>query len=160
EARRPNAIKTLDEMLAVFDDDEEAWYARADLADAGVARVPLFKALLRINPVHPGANHELVHFYETYRRPGLGMPFAEKYIESSPGIPHPFHMQAHLATRIGRWDKTSDRSARAIELERAYHKDMNVSPKQDHQYNHHLEILTRSLIHDGRFREAKEAKSE
>jgi tetratricopeptide (TPR) repeat protein len=69
-------------------------------------------------------------------------------------------MQAHLATRLGRWDKTSDRSARAIELERAYHKIMDVKPSQDHQYSHHLEILTLSLIHDGRFREAHAIRDE
>src|SRR5204863_5677520 len=39
--RRPAALKTLDEMLALFDDDEEAWYARADLTDAGVPPVLL-----------------------------------------------------------------------------------------------------------------------
>ena len=77
-----------------------------------VSAVPFYKALLQVNPLHPGANHELVHFYENMRRPALGWPYAENYIKSSPGIPHPFHMQAHLATRIGRWDKTSDRSCR------------------------------------------------
>jgi tetratricopeptide (TPR) repeat protein len=69
-------------------------------------------------------------------------------------------MQAHLATRLGRWDKTSDLSAKAIELERAYHKELNVKPKDDHQFAHHLEILTLSLIHDGRFREARAIKQE
>ena len=85
--------------------------------------MPFYKALLQVNPLHPGANHELLHFYENFRRPALGWLYAENYIESSPGIPHPFHMQAHLATRLGRWDKTTDRSARAIELEQEYHKD-------------------------------------
>jgi Tfp pilus assembly protein PilF len=69
-------------------------------------------------------------------------------------------MQAHLATRLGRWDKTSDRSARAVELERAYHQEMNVKPTEDYQYPHHLEILTLSLIHDGRFQEARAIKQE
>ena len=68
-----------------------------------------------INPLHPGANHELVHIYEGTQRPALGWPHAEKYIESSPGIPHAWHMQAHLAMRLGKWDKTTDRSASAIE---------------------------------------------
>jgi Tfp pilus assembly protein PilF len=158
--RRPTASRTIDEMLALFDDDEEAWYARADLADAGVQRVPLFKALLRLDPLHPGANHELVHFFDNYKRPALGWPYAEQYIKSSPGLPHAFHMQAHLGTRIGRWDKSTEYSARAVELERAYHKEMNVPARQDSQYNHHLEILTRSLVHDGRFREARDAKTE
>src|SRR5262245_61816488 len=159
ESRKPSAQKTIDELLVLHDDDQEAWFVRAQLSD-GPAAIPYYKALLRINPLHPGANHELVHYYENVRRPALGWVYAENYIKSSPGIPHPFHMQAHLATRIGRWDKTSDRSARAIELERAYHKEMNVRPQQDHQSSHHLEILTVSLIHDGRFAEARAIKEE
>jgi tetratricopeptide (TPR) repeat protein len=166
EARRKAAIATIDNMLALYDDDEEAWYFRAQLAGGAglfggqVSSVPFYKSLLRVNPLHPGANHELVHYYENSKRPALGMPYAEGYIASSPGIPHPFHMQAHLATRIGRWDKTSDRSARAIELERAYHKEMNVAPREDQQFDHHMEVLTRSLIHDGRFREGRAAQKE
>jgi Tfp pilus assembly protein PilF len=165
DARKRAAIKTIDTMLSLYDDDEEAWYYRAQLTGTGLfggqaSGVPFYKALLRINPLHPGANHELVHYYERAQRPALGWPYAEAYIQSSPGIPHPFHMQAHLATRLGRWDKTCDRSARAIELERAYHKFMNVKPREDHQYSHHLEILTLSLIHDGRFREAHAIETE
>lgn len=166
EQRKQAAIKTIDNLLALYEDDEEAWYYRAQLAGGHglfggqVSSVPFYKALLRYNPLHPGANHELVHFYENSRRPALGWLYAEKYIESSPGIPHAFHMQAHLATRLGRWDKTSDRSAKAIELQRAYHREQGVNPKDDHQYSHHLEILLRSLIHDGRFREARAIKEE
>src|SRR5207248_8947655 len=166
EERKKAAIKTLDTLLALYEDDEEGWYCRAQMGGGSglfggqVSAVPFYKALLRINPLHPGANHELVHFYENMKRPALGMFYADKYIESSPGIPHAFHMQAHLATRIGRWDKTSDRSAKAIELERAYHKFLNVKPSEDHQYYHHLEILTLSLIHDGRFAEARSIKEE
>jgi Tfp pilus assembly protein PilF len=166
EARRQAAIHTIDTMLSLYDDDEEAWFFRAQLAcgrqlfGGTVASVPFYKALLRVNPLHPGANHELVHFYEGSQRPALGWMYAENYIKSSPGIPHPFHMQAHLATRLGRWDKVSDRSSRAIALERAYHKHMHVKPSDDHQFGHHLEVLTLSLIHDGRFHEARAVKAE
>src|SRR6516164_9141185 len=167
DARTKKATETINTLLALYDDDEEGWIYRAQLAGGwgpagggAAGPAPFYKALLRINPLHPGANHELVHFYENFKRPALGWVYAENYIKSSPGIPHPFHMQAHLATRLGRWDKTSDRSARAVELQRAYHKEMNVSPKDDHQYSHHLEILTLSLIHDGRFREADAVKDE
>jgi len=166
EARQQAAIKTLDTLLALYDDDEEGWYYRAQLAGGSglfggqVSSVPFYKALLHVNPLHPGANHELVHFYEFFRRPALGWPYAENYIKSSPGIPHAWHMQAHLATRLGRWDKTSDRSSRAVELERAYHKDMNVQPTEDLQFPHHLETLMLSLTHDGRFQEAHALKRE
>ncbi|HEY8503185.1 MAG TPA: tetratricopeptide repeat protein, partial [Gemmataceae bacterium] len=163
DERDKKAAETLDELLTLYGDDEEGWFCRAQLAartGGGTAAVPYYKALLRINPLHPGANHELVHFYENWKRPALGWPYAEKYIESSPGLPHAFHMQAHLAMRIGKWDKTTDRSARAVELEKAYHAYQDVPPREDHQYSHHLEILTISLVHDGRFREARQTQAE
>jgi tetratricopeptide (TPR) repeat protein len=156
--RRKKAAQTLDEILTIYDDDEEAWFARGALPggfQGGPAEgVPYYKALLRVNPLHPGANHELVHFYENSRRPALGWRYAEGYLNSSPGIPHAQHMQAHLAMRIGKWDHTTDRSARAIELHRAYQKTQGVKANQDHQFSHHLETLTLSLLHDGRYREA------
>jgi tetratricopeptide (TPR) repeat protein len=166
DARRRAAIATIDELLAIHDEDEEGWYFRAQLSGGqnlfGGQRsaVPFYKALLRVNPLHPGANHELVHFYEGFGRPALGWVNAENYIKSSPGIPHAFHMQAHLATRLGRWNKTSDRSARAIELQRAYHQFQGVKPSEDGQYAHHLETLLVSLTHDGRFAQAREIKAE
>jgi tetratricopeptide (TPR) repeat protein len=159
EDRKKEAIKTLDELLTLHDDDEEAWFARAQLAEGPNARVPFFKALLRVNPLHPGAHHELVHHYENIGRPALGWPHGEKYLESSPGIPHAFHMQAHLGMRIGKWAKSTDWSARAIEIQEAYHRQMNVSVNDDWQYSHHLETLIQSLIHDGRFKEAHEAQA-
>jgi tetratricopeptide (TPR) repeat protein len=158
--RKKNAAKSIDQLLVLYDDDEEGWFARAQLAESPLAGVPYYKALLRVNPLHPGANHELVHFYENHRRPALGWIYAENYMKSSPGIPHAFHMQAHLAMRLGRWDKASDRSSRAIDLQRAYHKALDVKPADDHQFSHHLEILTLSLIHDGRFREARVVREE
>ena len=165
EARKKAAISTVDKLLAIHDDDQEAWYYRAVLAGAsgfgaGDGAVPFLKALLKVNPLHPGANHEFVHYYENIRRPALGWPHAEKYMESSPGIPHAFHMQAHLGTRIGKWTRTTDYSSRAIELQKAYHNELNVQPSQDWQYSHHLETLTVSLIHDGRFAEARACKEE
>lgn len=161
DQRKLKAIATIDELLALHEDDEEAWYFRAQLAGGSglfggkASSAPFYKALLRVNPLHPGANHELLHFYENFERPALGWLHAEKYIESSPGIPHAFHMQAHLATRLGRWGKTSDRSARAIELQRAYHQREGVKPRDDQQYSHHLETLLVSLTHDGRYAEAR-----
>jgi tetratricopeptide (TPR) repeat protein len=166
DKRNKAAIKSLDTLLALYEDDEEGWYARAQLAGGSslfggqVSAVPFYRALLRINPLHPGANHELVHFYENFQRPALGWPYAEKYIESSPGIPHAFHMQAHLGMRIGRWNKTTDWSARAIELQKEYHRVQSVQPGQDWQFAHHLETLMRSLIHDGRWDAGRKLQKE
>jgi tetratricopeptide (TPR) repeat protein len=158
DERRKKAASTLDELLTLYEDDEEAWFWRAQLSDGPNAGIPFYKALLKVNPLHPGANHELVHFFEGMQRPALGWPFAENYVKSSPGIPHAFHMQAHLGMRIGKWGVTTDWSWRAVELEIAYHQYQGVTPAQDHQFVHHMETLTRSLVHDGRFAEAHDIK--
>jgi tetratricopeptide (TPR) repeat protein len=158
EDRRKEAAKHLDELLSLYDDDEEGWFCRAQVADGPKANIPYFKALLRVNPLHPGAHHELVHIYENIRRPALGWPHAVGYIQSSPGLPHAFHMQAHLGMRIGKWGKTTDWSARAIELQKEYHRAMGVKPNEDWQFSHHLETLMLSLTHDGRFKEARDIK--
>lgn len=160
DERRKKAQATLDELLTLYDDDEEAWFARAQLGDGQHGAAPFYKALLKLNPLHPGANHEFVHFFENIRRPALGWPYAENYIRSSPGIPHAFHMQAHLGTRVGKWKDTTDWSWHAVELEREYHKYQDVKPGDDHQFFHHMEILTKSLVHDGRFAEAQKIKAE
>ena len=122
------------------------------------ASAVFYKALLKVNPLHPGANHEFVHFFENIQRPALGWPYAENYIKSSPGIPHAYHMQAHLGMRIGKWGVTSNWSWRAVELQVEYHKYQDVKPSEDHQFNHHMETLTRSLVHDGRFADALKIK--
>ena len=159
DERKKKAAQTLDDLLTLYDDDQEAWFARAQIAD-GNASVPYFKALLGINPLHPGANHELVHHYENIRRPLLGWPNAEGYMRSSPKIPHAFHMQAHLATRLGKWDGTSDNSVKAVRLEQEYHRTHAVEPKDDHQYSHHVEVCCLSLVHEGRYAEAKALRDE
>jgi tetratricopeptide (TPR) repeat protein len=158
ENRKKEAAKHLDELLTLHDDDEEAWFARAQIAEGPNAGVPYFKALLRVNPLHAGAHHELVHHYENIRRPALGWTHAVKYMESTPGIAHPFHMQAHLAMRIGKWSQTTDWASRGIEMQQAYHKFYDVKTAEDHQYSHHLETLTLSLIHDARYKEARAVK--
>jgi tetratricopeptide (TPR) repeat protein len=166
DARRKETIASLDKLLALYDDDEEAWVARALAACDGKmfggtdSSLPFYKALLRINPLHPLANHEMVHYYETAQRPALGWIASENYIKSSPGIPHPYHMQSHLATRLGRWDKSSGSSTRAVEIQREYHRTMHIKPSEDSQYSHHLEILLVSLTHDGRFAEAEKIRKE
>ncbi len=160
DERRKKAQASLDELLTLYEDDEEGWFARAQIAEGPNASAPIYKALLRLDPLHPGANHELVHFFENIRRPALGWPYAEGYMKSSPGVPHAFHMQAHLAMRVGKWKHTTDWSGHAIELERAYHKALDVKPADDQQFYHHLETFTRSLVHDGRFEEARRIKAE
>ena len=70
EERKKKATATLDELLTLYDDDEEGWFARAKIAEGQYAAAPYYKMLLKVNPLHPGANHEFVHFYERHQAAG------------------------------------------------------------------------------------------
>ena len=120
EDRRKAATKTIDELIAQGGTiRRRGTPGRSSRVTAGPQRRRLLESTKspstsapQLNPIHPAANHELVHIYEATRRPALGWPHAEGYIASSPGILYAWHMQAHLAMRIGKWDKTTDRSCR------------------------------------------------
>ena len=120
-----------------------SWPAAAGLFGGKASSVPFYKALLQRQSAASRRQPRTAALLRELGRPALGWIYAENYIKSSPGIPHAFHMQAHLAMRLGRWDKTSDRSAHAIEMERAYHKEMGVKPAEDSSISHHLETLLR-----------------
>ncbi|HMO35666.1 MAG TPA: tetratricopeptide repeat protein [Gemmatales bacterium] len=165
-ARRVAACKMLDNLILLHPDDEEAWMLRGILASEGSffggkpAGSPYYLAVTRLNPLHPGANHELLHQYENSKRPALGWAYSEKYIESSPGIPHSWHMQGHLATRLGRWENASLGALKSIQLQREHNHAWKLNPKEDHQWSHHLETCMQILTHQGRFREARQVYEE
>ncbi len=165
-ARKAAAIKILDDLIMLHSDDEEAWMMRGIMASDGnffggkPAGAPYYLAVTRLNPLHPGANHELLHQYESSKRPSLGWVYSEKFIESSPGIPHSWHMQGHLATRLGRWENASVGSLKSIKLQREYNQAWKLKPSDDHQWSHHLETCLEILTHQGRFREARQVYDE
>ena len=123
------------------------------------AKAVFYKALLRVNPCTPGRTTNSSTSTRTSGGPRSAGRTRRATSSRRPGIPHAFHMQAHLGMRIGKWGVTTDWSWRAIELQMAYHKHQGVKPGEDHQFNHHMETLTRSLVHDGRFAEAKKIKA-
>lgn len=165
-ARKQAACKILDDLLMLHPEDEEAWMNRGILASDGEffggkpAGSPYYLALTRLNPIHPGANHEMLHQYEKSKRPSLGWVYSEKFIESSPGIHHAWHMQGHLSTRLGRWENASVGSLKAIQLQRDFNQKWKIKPSEDHQWSHHLETCLQILTHQGRFREARQVYDE
>lgn len=165
-ARKLAAAKILDDLLILHPDDEEAWMTRGILAadnsffGGNATSAPYFLALTRLNPVHPGANHEMLHQYEKSRRPSLGWVYSEKYIESSPGIPHSWHMQGHIATRLGRWENAITGSLKSIQIQREFNQHWKVKPGEDHQWSHHLETCLQILTHQGQYAQARQVCDE
>jgi tetratricopeptide (TPR) repeat protein len=151
--RREEFLDALDGAIAVYPDDVEIWVWRGK-AQGGFGRnhvpaasIPFQITAHRMAPEHPAPNHELVHAYEMIDRPALGWPYSIGYRASAPNMPHAHHMQAHLAMRLGRWQDAIDAT------KRSRRKAMEGYPELDP--SHHIDILIRSLAHEGRFSEAE-----
>jgi tetratricopeptide (TPR) repeat protein len=145
-SKREEFLDTLDSAIAAYPDDVELWIWRGKSVGGSQAIVYQLAAH-RVQPEHPSPNHELVHNYEGIDRPALGWPYTEMYRRSAPNMPHANHMQAHLATRLGRWDDAID----CTRMSRK--KSLEGFPELDP--SHHIDILMRALGHEGRFQEAE-----
>lgn len=145
----------MDSAIGAYPEDVELWIWRGTYLATGrgpsqnqwAAGVAMQQAAHRLRPEHPAPNHEMVHGYEALDRPALGWPYTEGYRKSAPNMPHANHMQAHLATRLGRWDEAID----CTRMSRK--KSLEGFPELDP--SHHIDIMIRALGHQGRFKEAE-----
>lgn len=145
----------LDSAIGAYPEDVELWIwrgtylytARGPSRGQTAAGIVFQQAAHRLRPEHPAPNHEMVHGYEALDRPALGWPYTEGYRRSAPNMPHANHMQAHLATRLGRWDEAID----CTRMSRK--KSLEGFPELDP--SHHIDIMIRALAHQGRFKEAE-----
>ncbi len=152
----PQARKLLAEVIALYPADEEAWMLRARMETDGTAtQIADYHAVLRINSNHHGAHHELIHAYESFGRPALGWSHGEAYKRSAPSVAHAWHMQVHLASRLSRWDVAAQNTAKVIELEKAWQAELGTTMTTYWNSGHHFDIAMRSLIHDGKYQEAR-----
>ena len=142
DARKMAAVKTLDTLLAIHDDDEEGWYYRAQLAGGAglfgrqVSSVPFYKALLQVNPLHP-APIRAPALYETFRRPALGWPCERT--SNRRRHPAPFHCSpsgdvwaAGQDRRSIRLPSSSSRNITASALSRAMISSSITTWNSDH----------------------------
>jgi MFS family permease len=56
----------------------------------------------------------------------LGWVYSEKFIESSPGIHHAWHMQGHLSTRLGRWEHAALGSLKACSTSAKRRRNLSI----------------------------------
>jgi tetratricopeptide (TPR) repeat protein len=81
--------------------------------------IGMLNRVLKINPLHPGANHFLIHIVEK-ERPELGEEAADRLVDLVPGAGHLQHMASHIYIRVGRYHDAVLVNLKGIEADRAY----------------------------------------
>ena len=159
DKRRTTAQKTLDELLIVHDDDQEAWFYRAQ-THRPAGEDPLLQGVAPDQPAAPGGESRTGALLREHSPAGTGHAVRRQVHRIVAGDSARL---SHAGPPVNA-HRPLGQDQRPLrpggQLEREYHKFQNVKPSEDYQYSHHLEILTVSLIHDGRYSEARKMKGE
>jgi tetratricopeptide (TPR) repeat protein len=137
------------------------WWERDGRAKPWTPEIEqLFGEALARDPDHPGANHYVVHLYESSRTPEKGLPSADRLVSLVPGSGHLLHMPAHVYMRTGRLAEASAANRRSIAADVRYLAQVDAQRAYRVGYvahNHHF--LWASAAMQGRSQEAIEAAS-
>jgi tetratricopeptide (TPR) repeat protein len=135
------------------------WWERDGRAKPWTPEIEqLFGEALERDPDHPGANHYVVHLYESSRTPEKGLPSADRLVSLVPGSGHLLHMPAHVYMRTGRLAEASAANRRSIAADVRYLAQVDAQGAYRVGYvahNHHF--LWASAAMQGRSKEAIEA---
>src|SRR5262252_1003353 len=84
--------------------------------------IATLKAVLKLNPNHPLANHLYIHAVEASPHPERASPAVDRLRNLQPGLAHNVHMPSHIDIRTGRWLQAVDTNAKAVEADERYRK--------------------------------------
>lgn len=85
-------------------------------------------AVIKLNPLHPFANHLYIHAVEASPNPERADAAAERLRNLQPGLAHNVHMPSHIDIRRGRWHQAIATNAKAVEADRSYRKVVGKPP--------------------------------
>jgi tetratricopeptide (TPR) repeat protein len=98
------------------------------------------EAVMKLDPMHPLANHLYIHACEASPNPGKADAAADRLRDLQPALGHMVHMPSHIDVRRGRWQAAIEANERAIIADRNYAKTV---PEQGFYrmymaHNHHM----------------------
>ena len=168
-----NYADAMEEVYREFPDDPDvaALFAEAlmDLqpwdywTDAGEPRgrteefVGIIERALETHPLHPGANHFLIHAVEASSNPDRAIEAADRLTEIVPGSGHLVHMPSHVYIRVGRYSDAAQSNIDAIQVDRAYLAKAPTPGLYAMYYGHNLHFLAYAAMMSGNFEQAIQA---
>lgn len=108
------------------------------------------QAVLAKNPLHPGANHYLIHVAEAVR-PELAVQAADRLLNLMPAAGHMQHMPSHIYIRVGRYHDGSLSNQIAIKADQEYLAGCHTNSFYEMMYiPHNYDFLIATAALEGR----------
>jgi len=116
--------------------------------------VGVIERALETHPMHPGANHFLIHAIEASSEPDRAIEAADRLTEIVPGSGHLVHMPSHIYIRVGRYADAAQSNIEAIEVDRAYLAEAPTPGLYAMYYGHNLHFLAFAAMMSGNYDQA------
>jgi len=135
----------------------QLWTPEGEPREETLEILQVLQGVLKMNPVHPGANHYYIHAVEASREPQKAAASAERLRTLVPGAGHLVHMPAHIYIRTGNYAGAVDANTNALKADEAYlarTKAEGIYPMM--YYTHNFMFLSTAAGMMGRSKQALE----
>lgn len=117
--------------------------------------------VIRMDSMHPGANHYYIHIVEASPTPDKALHSADVLGKITPGLSHLVHMPSHIYLRTGDFDRGIADNVDAIATYKQYSTLFPASNANAFIYYwHNLHMLANCALLSGRYNEAIKAADE
>ena len=121
----------------------------------------VLESVIKMDSVHPGANHYYIHVVEASPYPEKALHSADVLGKITPGLSHLVHMPSHIYLRTGNFDRGIADNVDAITTYRQYSTLFPASNANAFIYYwHNLHMLANCAMLSGRYNEAIKAADE
>ena len=150
--RQSKSDDLLEELVLKYPDDIEAkalYGYHTMFRGNRLGADALFKQVLAVDPMHPGANHYRIHLWN-YDQQQQGLDSCRIYGEKiAPAIGHAQHMPGHIYSEIGMWQEAAIAMDSATRVEKEYMRTRMIFPWDNWNYAHNADYLSFIQTHLG-----------
>jgi tetratricopeptide (TPR) repeat protein len=157
--------KALDVALNSYPEDVELWLLRGNAEEPAAdgrgqrgqsGSIAFYEAAMAYAPDNFAAHHYLTHSLENIGRNQDAEKHGQRNAQLANGVPHAHHMWGHDLRLLGKIEAAIEQFEIANQLEKNWYKTDGLDPSLDWHRPHNLDLLSRSLQHEGRMSEAEQ----
>ncbi len=128
------------------------WDANGEPLGQTLELISILESVLKVNPLHVGANHYYIHAIEGSTHPERALMSAERLRKMNSHLGHIVHMPGHIYILVGDYHLVVQCNEEAVTVDRDYIRKYGLAGTYPVSYlTHELNFLSRGYIMEGNY---------